>query len=296
MGGGTSKSSPAAAQGGGPLPSLHEGSRSSYHRQRLRSIGELPSGAEKTQARIDEVHASAAFRQADEDEDLFAPPVLYVAAGECDLATVQRAPDSDVHDRHWAMNQVPLHIAALQGSADCVQLLLHKGAKPDATDTNGLTPMHYAALCPSGAKVLELLLAALPQATSVNARTTNGGTPLLFAAAAHSCECIRTLIQHGAMVDLVDCCGVAPLHLAALAGDEECSVELVKSGATTTILDDAGKSMQAYASELCWGAERMSSILAGDDVAPDGDELAWTRTEDASVADEGQLIGVGAGR
>ena len=73
-------------------------------------------------------------------------------------------------------------------------------------------------------------------------------------------------------------------------------MELVKSGATTTILDDAGKSMQAYASELCWGAERMSSILAGDDVAPDGDELAWTRTEDASVADEGQLIGVGAGR
>lgn len=41
-------------------------------------------------------------------------------------------------------NQTPLHIAALYKSSMAVELLLSKGANPNAKDTNGLTPFAYA--------------------------------------------------------------------------------------------------------------------------------------------------------
>jgi hypothetical protein len=244
--------------------------------ENLRSGFDGLAGAQKTAARIDILCADAAFRLDEEEEEFgLVPPLLYVAAGRGQEATITGADDAEVSERHWArMNQLPIHVAALQGSAACVQRLLDKGAQNNATDANELAPIHYAALGDSSVPVLKVLLAGLP-AAAVNARTSDGETALLFAAAAKSAEAIRVLVQHGAIVDGVDTNQASPLHVAVLTGDEDCVAELVKDGASIDIADAAGNTPLDCAAALRWGSQRMVAVLNGQPVDVDGDENAW---------------------
>lgn len=41
--------------------------------------------------------------------------------------------------------QTPLHMAALQASAGCTDLLIHFGSRVNATDSAGITALHIAA-------------------------------------------------------------------------------------------------------------------------------------------------------
>ena len=53
-----------------------------------------------------------------------------------------------------------IHQAALDGAADAARLLLAHGARTDAKDGKGCTPLHRAVWCGSEAVVAALLRAA----------------------------------------------------------------------------------------------------------------------------------------
>jgi hypothetical protein len=116
----------------------------------------------------------------------------------------------------------PLHLAASEGHADIVDLLLESGADVNANTTasanpslggvavgggvalklgariHGMTPLHYAAQWGYGPKgykdVVELLLA---HGATVNARDSYGKTPWHYAAYAGHSEVAELLHQHG---------------------------------------------------------------------------------------------------
>lgn len=126
-----------------------------------------------------------------------------------------------------------LHLAAARGYSECAELLLADGAKSNAKNYRGFTPLHLAARC-SSLETVEVLLRdgnADPNAEDYDKRTP------LHAAISHSersCDIIDTLVNWGAQVNKKDEYGYSPLHLAAMDGLTPCVETLIFLGADVT--------------------------------------------------------------
>src|ERR1700676_1315825 len=89
----------------------------------------------------------------------------------------------------------PLFMAAKNGSAQMIEILLKAGAVVNATDDHGTTALMTAAASGSADAVKMLI----DHGADVNAREgTHGQTALMFAAALNRDAAIRTLLEHGA--------------------------------------------------------------------------------------------------
>src|SRR5579871_5513684 len=89
----------------------------------------------------------------------------------------------------------PLIMAAKNGSAPMIEILLKAGADCNATDEHGTTALMTAASSGS-ADAVKMLIS---HGANVNAREgTHGQTALMFAAALNRDAAIRTLLEHGA--------------------------------------------------------------------------------------------------
>jgi ankyrin repeat protein len=98
-----------------------------------------------------------------------------------------------------------LHLAASSGHLQATDLLLARGAKPDARSHDGSSSLH---VCHEEA-VLALLLA---RGGDPNAKDALGRTPLHGEANA---ACAALLLRHGGRADARDSEGATPLHRAA---------------------------------------------------------------------------------
>lgn len=105
-----------------------------------------------------------------------------------------------------------LHIAALQGNAEALDLFLsmHEGIAVDVEDTYGRTPLHHASNNCHHACSASLLA----QGADVNAIGRSTGTPLHIAVEKARPACIVALLDAGADVNAIDPRGRAPLGLA----------------------------------------------------------------------------------
>jgi ankyrin repeat protein len=116
--------------------------------------------------------------------------------------------------------------ATLYAGADCVKLLLDRGANPNARNASGATALMWAV--PDIAKT-KLLIAA---GADVNAKSTNlQRTPLLIAASYPGAAAVlRLLLDHGADLQAKDRNGMHALGRAAVTGDVEVVRLLVERG------------------------------------------------------------------
>lgn len=101
----------------------------------------------------------------------------------------------------------PLHMAAATGSAETVELLLSKGAKPDTKNPTGETPLHLAAQQGNAAVVGKLLESGADAA----ARDPAGNTPLLRTS---DSDVAQALLSRGASVNEANSQGMTLLHAA----------------------------------------------------------------------------------
>jgi hypothetical protein len=136
---------------------------------------------------------------------------------------------------------VPLHYAARAGRKDMVDLLIARGAAPDAEDYCGGTPLHAART----AEIAEALLIA---GANPNAdcwlrhfdETLDWhfvASPLHVTAQAGDVSMIRVLVSHGANVDSTDgITGRTPLYYAAARGQVEAVKGLLEFGADPNVL------------------------------------------------------------
>ena len=187
----------------------------------------------------------------------------------------------------------PLHLAAIGGSPAVVRMLLAKGADPDAKDGLGETPLEQAArldqievvdlLLPPGAAARSDLLSGavvkgqtdlvkvlLEHGAEVNARSSQGATPLDDAALKGRVEVARLLLQHGADVKARNSYGGTPLHDAALGGHADVVELLLENGAAIDARDDSGATPLYQAA--AWGRLEVVDLLLrkGADAAHSG--------------------------
>jgi ankyrin repeat protein len=121
----------------------------------------------------------------------------------------------------------PLVLASAFGTLESVKMLLALGAAVNGSALGGLTPLHVA--WHDEAVVRTLLQNA---ATTIDATTQNGATPLWIAASATgTAEVIATLIAHRADPNTADSRGVTPLMAAATVGNSAAAMLLLDKGA-----------------------------------------------------------------
>jgi cytohesin len=131
----------------------------------------------------------------------------------------------------------PIHLAALSGRTDLLELFLEAGQPVDFPRPCGRTPLHLAAACARGDAVAWLLASG----ASVKARARDGFAALHFAADAGDPAVIDTLCAAGAPVDGIDVSGRTPIFFAAWSEDNPEAVRaLLEHGASVDHRDDQG--------------------------------------------------------
>lgn len=122
-------------------------------------------------------------------------PELHSAAGMGNLKEVQRLAtpqNMDVADRD---GMTPLHYAAVAGREDVVSWLIGQNSRIDLLTSDRKSVLHLAAIGGND-RILQTLLQT--QKLDPNAADTLGRTPLHFAMAGESFPSVRSLIQYGA--------------------------------------------------------------------------------------------------
>src|SRR5262249_42847438 len=131
-------------------------------------------------------------------------------------------------------------------SPKCVELLLERGADPNAANQAGATALIRGATNYEKARLL------VTAGAKVRVRTgDHGNTPLILAARrAGNSQTVKLLIERGAMVNERNNVGVSPIITGAASGDPETVQLLLDAGARA---DDFPKSKDP----------RMTDIAAG---------------------------------
>ena len=156
---------------------------------------------------------------------------LTVAWNRLDMTTLLIEGGAKANAQFPRNRQTPLHFAARQGTRETALALIAAGAEIDATDLDGLTPLHVVArrMFEDGAQGVGQLL--VEKGANVNARTTSGLTPLHLTVWQHRNRLARVLLDAGADANAVDAKGQTALHFAALRGAYDAARVLFDNGA-----------------------------------------------------------------
>lgn len=103
---------------------------------------------------------------------------------------------------------------------------------PNSPDSNGLYPLHYAALYGNN-EVLKCLITQY--GSNFNCVTSEKTTPLHFAARNGSLECVKILLDFNAPANEADQMGWTPLHYACYRGHTDIAMQLIRKGSNLNL-------------------------------------------------------------
>ncbi len=141
-----------------------------------------------------------------------------VASGHVDCARMilETAAESDVNhiiSNHEDFNkEAPIHVASRCGNVSMLELLFDNGANASLVDGKGRTCLHCAAQSGNNDCLLFLLFTGC--STMLEIRDDQGYTPLHVAVKGNKIECVQSLLEHGADVDLLTIDGKRSVELA----------------------------------------------------------------------------------
>ncbi len=150
-------------------------------------------------------------------QDLRGDSILHLMAmnGFVDLMREQIQEDTQLAFRCNHHDHYPIHTAILNNQLEASRLLLGIDGVAYLKDSQGRTPLHYAAQYGTK-KMVELCSKATP---NIDVRDESYQTPLLSAAERGNLEAVQCLIQNGADAQLTDTQGYTILHFAVLSGN-----------------------------------------------------------------------------
>ncbi|CAM4667463.1 unnamed protein product [Leuciscus chuanchicus] len=205
---------------------------------------------------------------------------------------------SDAHE--WNKNDERLLSAVEHGEADKVTTLLSKkGACPTKLDSEGKSALHVAATQGQA----ECLAVILAHGADVSLQDASGFTALHLAAKNNHPECAKKLLQTKCVVDAPDSSGKMALHHAAASGnnvivqllcEHKCHVNLEDSdGLTPLLLSARHAHAEVCRSLLDWGADinardkngRTAVMLATESSCPAAVEFLVQRGADLHMVD-----------
>ena len=120
-----------------------------------------------------------------------------------------------------------LHLAARYARADAAKRLIEAGADCNAQDATGRTPLH-SAIAADARGVFEILLRN--RTVDLNARTSDGTTPLILAARMANEGMLEQLVLHNCELNIADDSGKTALHWAASVNNVEAVRVLLQHG------------------------------------------------------------------
>lgn len=168
------------------------------------------------------------------DEEKFFDAVQY---GDLEKAKRLFAQDSSRIHAKDRYGRTPLFIAVsgMKNETEMAAWLIEVGADVNAAETNGFTPLYWAAF-DGNVALVDLLLAS---GASVDVKTNDGKTPLYVAPEKGFVDIVTALAHRGADVNVASKEGWTPLHLAARQGKKDLVDSLLAWGADPRAQDIA---------------------------------------------------------
>jgi ankyrin repeat protein len=138
-------------------------------------------------------------------------------------------------------------VARLAAANDAigVQNLIANGASPNDTDDAGRTGLHIAATN-GNARIVAILIKAGAQ---IDVKDPLGDTPLFYAADRDQAEICKLLLDARAIVDVQNRSGVTPLMTAARRGNADVVRLLLAGGADPNQTDFTGRDAIGWAAD-----------------------------------------------
>jgi len=230
------------------------------------------------------VHANAMPEPHERDQRSLA-----IIAATCPDLRLLRAAIARGADVNQAVADLTPLLAATrdsyQGRPDSVMTLLANGADPRATDAQGNTPLHHAALACEAAVTAILLDADAPHGL-VN---RDGLTPLAVAAAAGNVQVVKLLLERGAAPNPEQ--GVAALQSAAQGADDRPDLVklLVKHRAQVHARDRLGRTA-LHAAALHGHPEMVDALIAAGADLNARDQLGVTPLMEAARGGHNRVL------
>jgi len=138
-----------------------------------------------------------------------------------------------------AASLAPLLIACQYGDAAILDMLIDAGADVKVARADGIAPLSLCAGNASAA-ILKRLLAAGAEVDKADAK---GQTPLMWAAAKGRIDNIRLLLEHGALVNRKTGKGFTPLFFALKSGEPQAPVVVLEAGGNADYVAPDGTSV-----------------------------------------------------
>ncbi|KAI9886886.1 MAG: phosphate system positive regulatory protein pho81 [Watsoniomyces obsoletus] len=259
----------------GRLPVLQAGLAGGVDVSRVDVYGRIPLHYACMHGRIDMVEAlvqagpnTVNFM----DHDHFTPLIHATVHGQ--LACVQKLLSYHVRiNPSSESDHIPLNLASQHGYTEIVRLLLESSAQI-LCDAEGLFPQHLVAR--SGREPQLLLMLRDFGADLNEVDRLNQWTPLFHAASEGHVDCMRTLLENGAKVEILDEKDLSALYYAAWEGHLECMKLLAATGGVVSGIGKSGGGGDTSMSTSMPPPPHPSSstqLSIHDEVSADGDGI-----------------------
>jgi ankyrin repeat protein len=185
---------------------------------------------------------------------------------DMEMARLLVQADANVHAGTNPGDLTPLLMAARNGSAAMIELLLKAGSDANSTNANGTTPLMFAAAS-GNIDALRILLGHGAEVSATD--IPNGQTALMFAAARNRGAAIQLLATYGADLRTTSRVStVKPFGRFGVPGEEEDSKKTTEMGGNTPLHFAAREGHMDAVRELIAAGADVNQASVSDNMSP----------------------------